>query len=611
MYLHKIVLENIGPIDKLQMDMPFYENGNPKPVVIVGGNGTGKTILLSHVVNSIISAKQVAYQNTEVEKGKVYKLRSPSYISSGRHYSYANIIFEKDFQITEWQLIQPRKDFEENLKYTPIINGWNDIPENESNHFGTNFPQKKIEVQKLINSSCQLYFPSNRFEEPAWLNYENLTERTNYSDLKHISGFSNRQIICLTPLKVNQGWLLDLLFDRQIFEGQYSDLPINIGKQVQMFKIFNGYNGQSTKIYESILTLLKLILRTDGEIRFGVGNRINRKISIMKNDKAWIPNLFQLSTGETLLLNLFLSIIRDYDLSNASFQDLSEVRGIVIIDEIDLHLHTTLQYEVLPELIKQFPKVQFIATTHSPLFLLGLQNKLNSDGYSIFEAPNCEEISVERFSEFEIAYRQFKETEKFKIDIETAILSSKKPILFVEGDYDIRYLDKAAELLGKEEILNSFEMKDGGGFGNLDKVWKKFNTKLSSIFNEKITLLYDCDTNKEESIKGNLYKKIIASHPDNPIKKGIENLFSINTIEKTQQANNSFIDVTPEINKIQRGENLTIPEEKAVNKDEKGNLCNWLCENGVVEDFENFNSIFNLLEELLNKNGYRDRTPHH
>lgn len=322
MYLHKIVLENIGPIDKLQMDMPFYENGNPKPVVIVGGNGTGKTILLSHVVNSIISAKQVAYQNTEVEKGKVYKLRSPSYISSGRDYSYANIIFEKDFQITEWQLIQPRKDFEENLKYTPIINGWNDIPENESNHFGTNFPQKKIEVQKLINSSCQLYFPSNRFEEPAWLNYENLTERTNYSDLKHISGFSNRQIICLTPLKVNQGWLLDLLFDRQVFEGQYSDLPINIGKQVQMFKIFSGYNGQSTKIYESILTLLKLILRTDGEIRFGVGNRINRKISIMKNDKAWIPNLFQLSTGETLLLNLFLSIIRDYDLSNASFQDL-------------------------------------------------------------------------------------------------------------------------------------------------------------------------------------------------------------------------------------------------------------------------------------------------
>jgi predicted ATP-binding protein involved in virulence len=143
MYLQKIFLENIGPIQKLELEMPFYNNGNPKPVVIVGGNGAGKTIILSHIINALLSAKQIAYQNTEVEEGKVYKLRSPSYISSGGHYSFASIIFEKDFQIKEWQLIQPRKDFENNLKYTPINTSWNDIPENESNHFWSNFPQKK------------------------------------------------------------------------------------------------------------------------------------------------------------------------------------------------------------------------------------------------------------------------------------------------------------------------------------------------------------------------------------------------------------------------------------------------------------------------------------
>lgn len=600
MYLHKIALENIGPIEKLEVDLPFYENGNPKPVVIVGGNGTGKTIILSHIVNSIISAKQVIYRNTEVEKERVYKLRSANYISSGSDYSYANIIFEKDLQVKEWQLNRRRKDFEENLKYTPIIKGWNDIPENENNYFSTNFSQNKDTVKKLIDSSCQLYFPSNRFEEPAWLNYENLTDRTNYSDLKHVSDLSNRPIICLTPLKDNLSWLLDLLLDKYIFEGNYSDLPGERGGgQNQIIKLFTGYRGQSTNIYESILILLKLILNTNEEIRFGVGNRVNRMIAIIKNEKPWIPNLFQLSTGEILLLNLFLSILRDYDLSGASFTDLSAVRGIVIVDEIDLHLHTTLQYEVLPELIKKFPSVQFIVTTHSPLFLLGLQNKLGDDEYRILESPNCEEISVERFSEFKVAYSQFKETEKFKIDIESAILSSKKPILFVEGDYDIRYLNKAAELLGKEDILNSFEVKDGDGFGNLDKIWKTFNTKLALIFNEKIILLYDCDTNREETIKGKLYKKIITTQPNNPIKKGIENLFSSGTIEKIQRANNSFIDVTPEINKIQRGENITIAEAKEINKDEKGNLCNWLCENGVLEDFENFSNIYNLLEELL------------
>ena len=603
MYLQKIALQNVGPIENIDLNIPFHANGNPKPIVIVGANGSGKTIILSYIINSIISAKQLVYTNTEVQEGKVYKLRSPSYISNGTHYSYANIVFEKDVQLKEWQLIQPRRTFEENHKYTPLNSEWNDIPENETSHLWSNFPQKKIDIQQLINNSCQLYFPSNRFEEPAWLNYDNLTNRANYSDLKHISGFSNRPIICLSPLKENQSWLLDLLFDRQSFEGQFANLPVNTGGQTQTFQIFNGYNGPSSRIYKSILSLLKLILKIEGDIRFGIGTRSNRKISIIKNKNPWVPNLFQLSTGESLLLNLFLSIIRDYDLSDATFQNLSEVRGIVIVDEIDLHLHANLQYEVLPELIKQFPKVQFIVTTHSPLFLLGLQNKLNGEGYHIFEAPSCQETGVEKFSEFEDAYKQFQETEKFKTDIEAAIASSQKPIVFVEGDYDIRYLQRAAELLDKEDILNSFEVKDGGGFGNLDKIWKNFNSKLSLIFSGPIILLYDCDTNKKEKTKNNLHKKIIATLPENPIKKGIENLFPETTIMNVQEANNSYIDVTPEINKIKRGENIKIPESKEVNKDEKGNLCNWLCESGTAKDFVNFSTIFDMLEEILNEIG--------
>jgi len=70
-----------------------------------------------------------------------------------------------------------------------------------------------------------------------------------------------------------------------------------------------------------------------------------------------------------------------------------------------------------------------------------------------------------------------------------------------------------------------------------------------------------------------------------------------------QQACNTFIDVTPEIKKIERGQNIIIAESKEVNKDEKKNLCNWLCENGNKEDYMNFNTVFDLLEALLNENG--------
>lgn len=51
---------------------------------------------------------------------------------------------------------------------------------------------------------------------------------------------------------------------------------------------------------------------------------------------------------------------------------LSEIVGIVLIDEIDAHLHPKYQYKLPTLLSKVFPKVQFIATTHSPIPIMGL-----------------------------------------------------------------------------------------------------------------------------------------------------------------------------------------------------------------------------------------------
>ena len=44
-----------------------------------------------------------------------------------------------------------------------------------------------------------------------------------------------------------------------------------------------------------------------------------------------------------------------------------EQEGIVLIDEIDIHLHPTWQRQILSQLRRTFPKIQFIVTTHSPL----------------------------------------------------------------------------------------------------------------------------------------------------------------------------------------------------------------------------------------------------
>lgn len=51
----------------------------------------------------------------------------------------------------------------------------------------------------------------------------------------------------------------------------------------------------------------------------------------------------------------------------------SEMRGIVLLDEIDLHLHPTWQRRLVPLLRSLFPRVQFVVTTHSPLVLTGFE----------------------------------------------------------------------------------------------------------------------------------------------------------------------------------------------------------------------------------------------
>ncbi len=68
-----------------------------------------------------------------------------------------------------------------------------------------------------------------------------------------------------------------------------------------------------------------------------------------------------------------------------------ESTGIVLVDEIELHLHPTLQQEVLKRLQKTFPRIQFIVTTHSPLVISNFRAdennkiiKLEHDGNSYF-----------------------------------------------------------------------------------------------------------------------------------------------------------------------------------------------------------------------------------
>lgn len=77
----------------------------------------------------------------------------------------------------------------------------------------------------------------------------------------------------------------------------------------------------------------------------------------------------QLSGGYRIMLALVADLARRMAQGNPHLDDPLEAEAIVLIDEVDLHLHPSWQQRVLPDLMRTFPQAQFIVSTHSPQVL--------------------------------------------------------------------------------------------------------------------------------------------------------------------------------------------------------------------------------------------------
>ena len=98
--------------------------------------------------------------------------------------------------------------------------------------------------------------------------------------------------------------------------------------------------------------------------------RVTRNPLRMKICKDGVSlDVKQLSDGERCLLALIGDLARRAAMANPIADNPLESEGIVIIDEIELHLHPTLQRRVVATLRAVFPNIQFLISTHSPQVL--------------------------------------------------------------------------------------------------------------------------------------------------------------------------------------------------------------------------------------------------
>ncbi len=104
----------------------------------------------------------------------------------------------------------------------------------------------------------------------------------------------------------------------------------------------------------------------------------------------------RLASGLKSMISMIGDIlVRLYE-QQTNINDPSEFTGIVLIDEIDIHLHPKLQRQIVQQLTKTFPKVQFIASTHSPIPFLGAPK--NSQIFKV-ERTSADGVKIKRLDE--------------------------------------------------------------------------------------------------------------------------------------------------------------------------------------------------------------------
>ncbi|TLD80345.1 hypothetical protein LS70_009190 [Helicobacter sp. MIT 11-5569] len=356
MYVKQIIIKNIGGIESLEINPSFTDEGKPRPVVIVGENGRGKTLLLSNIMDSFYEISSSLFDNIS----KINNL-------SRRFYKINESINLKEGSKSGFTLIKYKSSkTKSHIEYIDYINcNANEIKDICSLLLQTKIGKKiteftNNEIEKLRRewlTQAHYYQPAYRYEEPF---RENSNFNSGFKDEIDYREQYSKELEIITSLNKNHSYIMNIL----------DTTP---------------YTDKKDDTWEAINTILREV-KQNKNLRFRIVTRnSNAQIGIYENNRLLLSNINQLSLGELLLLNLFTNIVRHTDLSGKPIELLE---GIVVIDKIDAHLHDNLQSKILPRLIKLFPKIQFIVTSHSSLFVLGMEREFGNNGFDLIEMSN-------------------------------------------------------------------------------------------------------------------------------------------------------------------------------------------------------------------------------
>lgn len=495
--LQKAIFHNRAPFEHLELD---FQDSNI--AVLSGINGRGKTTILSHIVDAFYEmAKKGYYNEFEGKSNKFYRVSSALQSINQNKLSFVYLRFIFKEEIIDY--LDIRNICEED-EYNKFIKLDNKIPySNIKIEIENNDVLKKIqindkEVKELFSQNILTYFPSYRYEQPGYLN-DVYKVNLDFNLKMQFNGYLPNPIEVISDLPKIANWIMDIVLDKYLYP-----------------------NTNANPTFIRLQNIISIILTSKFHkiVRFGIGQRQDglARIQIMdtETEQSLYPSVFYLSSGEAALLCIFGELLKQTD---KIYRYCENVTGVVLIDEVDKHLHIKLQKEVLPKLFTLFPNVQFIASSHSPFLNMGLADEkelktiifdLDNDGIPTNAENNdlYQEVytmMLDKNNQYAQMYKNLKQ----KVDKDT------KTLIITEGKTDSKHLQNAfnklkLDLLDAEfvDVVN-IENGDRALFNRLKEfaILKRTNKVIGIFDRDKDDILKDLNDGKEsyKSFGNNVY----------------------------------------------------------------------------------------------------------
>ena len=228
---------------------------------------------------------------------------------------------------------------------------------------------KYLKDQLIENQDLSLpilvYYRTNRFISEQAKDYQAKTKAFDFPQLYMYKGAFFKRFSSFDDFVI---WFTaeeDL--ENQIISRENRDY-VNPNLQVIRDAIETFFSALTSSIFSNLRVNRS---RKNSDFRFQPS--FNTSLEIHKDSD--VLKITELSDGEKSLLIIVCDVARRLAIANPSLSNPREGEGIVLIDEIDAHLHPQWQREILLALQTTFPQCQFITTTHSPQVLSNLRRE--------------------------------------------------------------------------------------------------------------------------------------------------------------------------------------------------------------------------------------------